>query len=79
MSRKYQRTASRQKSDGLTPRQIQVLKGIGDGLCTKEIARKLNVATHTVEYHRKSLFDILKTNSVAKLVKVAVGFGLTKL
>ncbi len=79
MSRKYRWRGGRQKSDGLTPRQIQVLTAIGDGLCTKEIARKLNVDTHTIDHHRKSLFDIMKTNSTAKLVKLAVGFGLSAL
>ncbi len=79
MSKKYRWRGGTQKSDGLTPRQIQVLTAIGDGLCTKEIARKLNLSDKAIEKNRESLYKIMKTNSVAKLVKLAVGFGLSSL
>jgi DNA-binding NarL/FixJ family response regulator len=40
----------------LTPREIDVLAAIGDGLGNKAIARKLDISLHTVKLHIESLF-----------------------
>jgi DNA-binding NarL/FixJ family response regulator len=42
---------------GLTPRQMDVLKGIARGLTNKEIARDLGIAPGTVKIHLAALFD----------------------
>lgn len=52
----------------LSPRQLQVLRLIGDGLCRKQIAIKLNLSPKTIEYHCANLQRRAKTerfNSVA--------------
>ena len=54
----------------LTPREIEVLATIGEGLTNKAIARKLDISLHTVKFHVESLFRKLgartRTEAVAK-------------
>jgi len=40
----------------LTPREVEVLGAIGEGLTNKAIARKLGISLHTVKFHVESLF-----------------------
>ena len=40
-----------------TFKEKEVLALVSSGLTTKEIASKLNISHHTVETHRKNLFD----------------------
>ena len=40
----------------LTPREIEVLAAIGEGLTNKAIAQKLEISLHTVKFHVESLF-----------------------
>jgi ATP/maltotriose-dependent transcriptional regulator MalT len=40
----------------LTPREMEVLSAIADGLGNKMIARRLNISLHTVKFHIESLF-----------------------
>jgi DNA-binding CsgD family transcriptional regulator len=52
----------------LTPREIDVLAAIGDGLGNKAIARKLDISLHTVKFHIESLFRKLGARSHAEAV-----------
>ena len=52
----------------LTPREIDVLAAIGDGLGNKAIARKLDISLHTVKFHIESLFRKLGARSRAEAV-----------
>ena len=40
----------------LTPRELEVLGAIGEGLTNKAIARRLGISLHTVKFHVESLF-----------------------
>jgi DNA-binding NarL/FixJ family response regulator len=40
----------------LTPREIEVLNAIGEGLTNKAIARDLGISLHTVKFHVESIF-----------------------
>lgn len=40
----------------LTPRELEVLAAIGEGLTNKAIARRLDISLHTVKFHIESLF-----------------------
>jgi DNA-binding CsgD family transcriptional regulator len=42
--------------DALTPREIEVLRQVGDGATNKEIAADLGVAVSTVERHLVNLY-----------------------
>jgi DNA-binding CsgD family transcriptional regulator len=52
----------------LTPRELEVLEAIRDGLSNKEIARRLDISLHTVKFHIESLFRKLNTRSRAEAV-----------
>ena len=40
----------------LTPRELEVLGAIAEGLTNKAIARRLDISLHTVKFHVESLF-----------------------
>lgn len=66
--------------DGLSKQQISVLKGIGDGLCTKELSDKLKKSEKAVEYHRMRLMQIFpKLDNQVKLARLAIAFGISSL
>jgi DNA-binding CsgD family transcriptional regulator len=54
----------------LTPRELEVLATLAEGLTNKAIARRLNISLHTVKFHVESLFRKLgartRTEAVAK-------------
>jgi DNA-binding NarL/FixJ family response regulator len=60
----------------LTPRQLQVLRGIAAGQTTKAIARNLGISAKTVETHRSLLMERLSIRDVAGLVRYALRLGL---
>jgi DNA-binding NarL/FixJ family response regulator len=59
----------------LTPRLREVLRMIGEGAATKEIAARLRVSPKTVEFHRAQLMRKLNIEGVAGLVRYAVRVG----
>lgn len=45
--------------DGLTDRQLEVLRGLACGKANREIARELNISENTVKQHAKDIFRLL--------------------
>lgn len=62
----------------LTPREVEIVQLIAQGLIAKEIAGRLNLSTHTVYTHRKNIMKKLKFNSASELVLYAVNMGLVE-
>lgn len=60
----------------LSPRQIEVLRLIAQGLTTKQIAQHLVLSEKTVETHRSAVAQRLGIRDVAGLVRYAVRVGL---
>ncbi len=60
----------------LTPAEIEIVKLIGNGFTTKEIAEKKHISFHTVMTHRKNIFRKLEINSISELIKFAIRKGL---
>jgi DNA-binding NarL/FixJ family response regulator len=58
--------------DALTPRERDILNGIGRGQANKDIATQLGVSVRTVETHRLNLKRKLGIEGRAELVKYAV-------
>ncbi len=56
----------------LSPREIEVLKLLVEGLLNKEIADRLNIGLTTVITHRKNILEKLGVKSVAGLTIYAV-------
>jgi DNA-binding NarL/FixJ family response regulator len=63
----------------LSPREREVLQLLAEGLTSKEIANKLDLAVSTIETHRKQIMAKLELRSVAELTKFAIRSGLTTL
>lgn len=61
----------------LTPRELDILAAMMDGLAAKAIAARLGVALKTVENHKIRVFEKLGVRSQAQAVTVAMGYGLT--
>lgn len=61
---------------GLTEREIEILRLIGEGYSNVEIANKLFLSKRTVEGHRQRLLDKTSLKNTASLIKYAVNTGL---
>ena len=60
----------------LTPREIEILAAMADGLSNKAIARRLGVVVKTVENHKIRVFDKLGVKTQAHAVALAISHGL---
>ena len=70
----YQHAANRDALMGkLTARESQVLERIVAGRLNKQIADDLGISIKTVEAHRANIMEKLNANTVADLLKIALG------
>jgi DNA-binding NarL/FixJ family response regulator len=63
----------------LTPRELEVLQLICDGLSNREIAATLALSVNTVSVHRTNIMTALGVHKAAELVVYALQHGLVKL
>ncbi|HTI17615.1 MAG TPA: response regulator transcription factor [Trinickia sp.] len=56
----------------LTPRELEILDALGDGLSSKQIAERYGLSVRTVETHRLNLKRKLEIEGQAELIKFAV-------
>ncbi|MCW3476209.1 response regulator transcription factor [Limobrevibacterium gyesilva] len=63
----------------LTPREMEILALVGDGLSNKAIARRLGISAHTVKYHLEAVFAKLAVRSRAEAVIQGLRRGLVVL
>jgi DNA-binding NarL/FixJ family response regulator len=68
--------AKGEQSQGLTPRELEVLQLICDGLTNKAIAQRLNLSANTVAVHRANIMHRLGIHKTAELVTYAIRNGL---
>jgi DNA-binding CsgD family transcriptional regulator len=61
---------------GLTPRELEILGLIADGLSTREIAEKAFVSENTVKTHATRLFDKLGARRRTQAVQIGKASGL---
>lgn len=60
----------------LTPRELEVLALVGEGMSNKTIARRLGISAHTVKYHLEAVFTKLAVRSRAEAVTRGLRRGL---
>lgn len=65
--------------DDLTPRELEVLTLIAEGLTNPEIADDLVISVKTVDRHRENIMRKLNMHSRIDLVKYAIKMGLIEL
>lgn len=61
--------------DGLTGRELEVLRMVGQGMTNKEVAQKLYISDRTVQAHLSSIFSKLQVASRTEAVMYAVRKG----
>ena len=64
--------------DDLTPRELEVLKLIGEGLHNKEIAQALTISEKTVKNHINNIFSKLHFYDRSQAMLYAIRKGLVK-
>jgi DNA-binding NarL/FixJ family response regulator len=67
-----------EEDPGLTERERQVLSLMVDGLGKKEIAARLELNQHTVDYVTRCIYRKLHVNCIAAAVSRAVKDGIVK-
>jgi two-component system NarL family response regulator len=64
--------------DELTPRELEVLTLIAEGLCNKDIARGLSISEKTVKNHINNIFSKLHLYDRTQAMLYAIRKGLVK-
>jgi len=66
----------RQRELGITPRELEILELIANGLSNREIAEKLFVSENTVKTHSSRVFDKLGVKRRTQAVQAGKEMGL---
>ena len=64
------------RPEPLTPRELEVLTMMAEGLGNRAIARSLGISVHTVKFHVAAVLDRLGARSRAEAVAVGLRRGL---
>jgi DNA-binding NarL/FixJ family response regulator len=70
------RPSSEALEDPLTPREIEVLAMLGEGLSNKIIAYRMGISEHTVKFHVTSILGKLQAGSRTDAVMQGIRRGL---
>jgi len=62
--------------DGLTPREREVIRLVGEGLSNKQIAQRLGIAERTAKFHVRQIMSKLGADNRAQAVALATRRGL---
>ena len=74
--RRFEALAEPDEPALLTPREIEVLRDVADGMTNKEIAGHLGISLHTVKFHLESLMRKLAVSSRAEAVSKSMRLKL---
>ena len=72
-------TPARRPGDSLSPRKLEVLQLIAQGLSNREISERLFLSLITVKGHNRNIFDKLQVQRRTEAVARARQLGLLKL
>ena len=62
--------------EALTPRELEVLRMLADGLGNKQIAAQLGISDHTAKFHVSQILAKLRAASRAEAVAIGIRRGL---
>lgn len=71
-----QEQEARRRLNALTARELDVLKGLVDGLPNKTIGYDLGISPRTVEIHRANLMEKLGARSLSDALRIGFNAGL---
>ena len=74
-----QRLAARRAQPSLTPREVDVIRLIAQGLRNKEIGVALGISEWTAKVHVKNILAKLKVNDRAAVIQIALRRGIIHL
>ncbi|MFT4065722.1 response regulator [Paraburkholderia sp.] len=77
-SRLIQASATQSPIERLTPRELDILDALAEGLSSKQIAQRNDLSVRTVETHRLNLKRKLEIEGQAELIKFAVEHRRTR-
>lgn len=64
------------KREDITTRELEVLDLLSRGFSSKDIAEKLFISPHTVDYHRRLLLKKTESKNIAELIGNAYRLGI---
>jgi NarL family two-component system response regulator YdfI len=64
------------RPDELTPREIEVLRMLAEGLGNREMASRLGISDHTVKFHISSILDKLGASTRTEAVTMGIRMGI---
>jgi RNA polymerase sigma factor (sigma-70 family) len=76
LRQELEREQRRSRLDSLTPREVEVLVLVAQGMTNRGIADQLGISPRTVETHRERVMGKLRIRSVAGLTRFVVEHGL---
>ncbi len=68
----YERSLKVRKNTDFSPREIDIIQLMAEGLTNKEMAEKLFISKRTIEGHRQNLIDKTGVKNTASLIRYAV-------
>jgi two-component system response regulator FixJ len=73
------RRLAKEKVGALSPRELQLLRGLLAGMTNKAIAQRLDLSVRTVEMHRAHMTERLHLASLSEAIQLAMEAGLAPL
>jgi len=70
------RSRSQLPPSELTPRELEIVQLLCEALSSKQVARRLNLSTKTIENHRCNIYRKCGVDSAVALFRYAVGHGI---
>lgn len=64
------------KEYSLSDRELEIIRKLGDGLTSSQIADALFISEHTVKTHRKNILKKLNLHSSSELIQYALNNGI---
>jgi len=77
--RRFSPLDENQAPSPLSPRELEILLGLSEGLSNKAIARRFDISQHTVKFHAESIFRKLGVTNRAEAVAKGLRRGLVHL
>jgi NarL family two-component system response regulator YdfI len=62
--------------DDLTPREVEVLRMLAEGLGNREMGARLGISDHTVKFHISSILDKLGASTRTEAVTMGIRMGI---
>jgi DNA-binding NarL/FixJ family response regulator len=73
--RRHQEATERQRANRLTPRQVEILQMLADGMADPEIAERLNLSPYTLRTHVQNILTRLSVHTKVQALAVAIRQG----